>query len=841
MKQLLLFIFSFIAFSPAAFAQKNAAWHPAPNPIMTTWGEQLNPNKVWQEYPRPQMKRERFEILNGLWEYAIVPAELAKPLQYDGQILVPFCVESALSGVKKSVSPQQRLWYKRSIKTSKKWKNGRVLLNFEAVDWESTVYIDGKEVGKHRGGYDPFSFDITAFVNPGKKHTLTVAIYDPTDAPDAINPRGKQVLAPNGIYYTPVTGIWQTVWMEHVPDTYIEDYHLQSDIDKNTVTVEVNTKNILAGDQIQVIVRSGENRRMPTTGTTPNIILAQQTITPGKTAVFTLKNPQLWSPISPYLYHLDLRIVRNKKNIDAVAGYFGMRKISLGKGKDGIVRLLLNNEPVFQNGPLDQGFWPDGIYTPPSVQAMRYDLEQLKSMGFNMLRKHVKVEPRIFYRQADEIGLLVWQDMPSTNGYGNEKIPELTFSAEHSDNFKREIAAMVKTHWNYPCIVIWVPFNEGWGQHRTREFGDFVKKLDPDRLVNFTSGWTDMGGGDMLDIHHYPDPALPAPQKDRAIVLGEFGGLGLKVEDHTWQKENWGYQKIDNKDDLLALYGHFYRSVFLLRDTAGLSACVYTQTTDVETETNGLMTYDRKVIKMPAADLAAIHNGYFAPEINTVQRIFLDKKDVGFLPSQIQGVRIRYTLDGSEPLETSTLYTGPITIGQTSTIKARSFFPDGQKSAVKTWTLEKVKPKPGVDFFRQPDPQLKVQYFEGGGNVLADFKNLKAIRESLVNSIDLAPAKNRESAFALTYTGYIAVPKTGIYTFYLLSDDGSALDIGQEPLITHDGLHGDTERTGDIALQKGYHHFKLTYFQNLGGKALKVMVEGPGMARQEIPSEWMFH
>jgi len=802
-----------------SIAQKKSGWKPAPNPIMTTWGETLTyPEYAWNEYPRPQMVRNNGRsTLNGFWEYAIVPKEQAVPAKYDGKILVPFCVESALSGVKKSVSPQERLWYKRTIKILKSWKKG-----------------------KHRGGYDPFSFDITAFVKPGKKHTLTVAVFDPTDAPDAINPRGKQVLKPGGIYYTPVTGIWQTVWMEHVPGTFIEDYHVRTDIDKNTVSVEVNTKGILAGDQIQVEILS-DNRPEYSKMSHPNKTLSVQTVAPGKPVNLTIDNPQLWSPESPYLYGLNIRILRGGKNIDVVSGYFGMRKISLERGSDGRMRIYLNNKFVFQNGPLDQGFWPDGIYTPPTPAAMRYDLEQLKAMGFNMLRKHVKVEPRIFYRQADEIGLLVWQDMPSTNGYGVPEKPELQFPQAHTMNFRVEIENMIKTHWNHPCIVIWVPFNEGWGQHRTREFGDFVKKFDPDRLVNFTSGWTDMGGGDMLDIHHYPGPVIPAPQKDRAIVLGEFGGLGLKVDGHTWQTENWGYQKIETPADLLALYESYYRSVFQMRDTGALSACVYTQTTDVETETNGLMTYDRKVTKIPVADLAAVHGGYFSPEVTSAQRLFLDKIEISFLPVQITGAKIRYTTDGSEPLETSTLYSGPVTLTQNATLKARTFFPGGQKSAVKSWTFEKTKPRPGVNFIRQPDGDLKVQYFEGGGRTLADFKDLKMVREKLVRSIDLAPAQKRENEFSLVFTGFLELPKTGVYTFYLTSDDGSTLDIGQEPLINNDGVHGDIERTGEVALAKGYHAFKLRYFQNLGGRSLKLLVEGPGIPRQEIPSEWMFH
>ena len=545
-----------------------AEWKPAEGPLSTRWTNKVRPDNALPEYPRPQMARADRQNLNGLWDYAVVTKEADRPEQFDGQILVPFAVESALSGVMKKVAPDQAVWYRRTFSVPEAWSGRRVLLNFGGVDWETTVWLNGQKLGEHRGGYDPFSFDVTHALRSGDNE-LVLRVWDPTD--EGYQPRGKQVLKPGGIWYTPTTGIWQTVWLEPVPETYVRSIRIVPDLDASAVKVTVDAD----GGEVELTAMAGGNE----VGTAQGAA--------GQTLAVKLDDVRAWSPDDPFLYDLKIKLTADGKT-DELSSYFGMRKIEVRRDELGINRLLLNGKPLFHFGPLDQGFWPDGLYTAPTDEALRYDIEVTKKLGMNMARKHVKVEPDRWYYWCDKLGLLVWQDMPS----GNNKGPE------GQANFRRELKAVVEAFSNHPSIVMWVPFNEGWGQHDTEQIVAMIKQWDPTRLVNNASGWADRKVGDVHDIHSYPGPGTSPVEEGRAVVLGEFGGLGLPISGHTWQQEkNWGYRSFENRE---ALNDGYVALLTKLRPLigCGLSAAVYTQTSDVEIEVNGLMTYDRAIIKI---------------------------------------------------------------------------------------------------------------------------------------------------------------------------------------------------------------------------------------------------
>ena len=598
------FILVFFAFSTfTSLSAQNANWQPAGEKIRTEWADQVDPEKPLPAYPRPQMVRENWDNLNGLWDYAIVPKSDEQPSNYQGKILVPFPAESSLSGVSKTVGKDSNLWYKTSFTVPKSMRKNKVLLHFGAVDWETEVLVNGQSVGTHRGGYDPFSFDISAQLASGNEQELVIKVWDPTD--EGPQPRGKQVKDPHGIWYTPVTGIWQTVWLEAVPDTYIASTKNTPNLDNSSITVSAQVENIQQGDQLRVKVRDGENT------------VAEQTVAAGEAAQLMIENPTIWSPDDPHLYDLKIALLRKRKVVDEVKSYTALRKISMKPNEQGIQQMLLNNEVLFQYGPLDQGWWPDGLYTAPTDEALLFDILKTKEMGFNMIRKHVKVEPARWYYYCDSVGMLVWQDMPSGD-LGNDWNArpgvlggtERDRTPESEDIFRTEWRAIMDANHNFPSIVVWVPFNEAWGQFKTQEITEWTMQYDTTRLVNSASGGNFFTVGDILDIHNYPNPEMPDPTlfgKDRALVLGEYGGLGLPMESHTWQeKDNWGYQSFRNREELLTRYQELMNDLKPLI-TQGLSAAVYTQTTDVEVETNGLMTYDRKVVKFDEANLNALH------------------------------------------------------------------------------------------------------------------------------------------------------------------------------------------------------------------------------------------
>ncbi len=598
---------------------KPAAWKPAGENIKTRWAAQVNPNAPLPEYPRPQMVRSEWLNLNGLWNYGITEAASAD-FSVEGQILVPFAVESSLSGVARSVTELDALWYERTFTLPSAWKGRNVLLHFGAVDWKAEVWLNGSKIGEHTGGYTPFCFDITPFLKKGGKQTLRVKVIDATDT--SWQPRGKQWMLPSGIWYTPVTGIWQTVWMEPVQKTHINHYYAVSDIDKGTIRMSINAEGIEAGDKIAArLLAEGQ-------------VVAEGE---GNEVLFKVAEPKLWSPDSPFLYDIEISIERDGKTVDAVKGYTAMRKISkyVEPKPWEYHRIALNNQPVFQFGPLDQGWWPDGLYTAPTDEALRYDIERTKAWGFNMIRKHIKVEPARWYYWCDKLGIMVWQDMPCIGDHGCKRRPttrseeikkqqgniwswdsfiggtDCTVPQEWKDNYYKEWGEIIDNFKGFQSIVVWVPFNEAWGQFDTPAAVRFTRAKDPTRLINPSSGGNfDLSElGDILDVHHYPQPMMNAFERKVINVLGEFGGIGMPVNGHLWKitDKNWGYGATKKtKEEVLDQYEE-YADILKRYIATGCSAAVYTQTTDVEVEVNGIMTYDREVIKMNEESLRSIN------------------------------------------------------------------------------------------------------------------------------------------------------------------------------------------------------------------------------------------
>ena len=569
-----------------------AQWNPEGNKIITKWAESINPEYVHQEYPRPRLVRNEWKNLNGLWDYEITKLGVNKPNFYKNKILVPFPIESSLSGVQKNVGKDNELWYHSTFIIPKLWKGKNIILHFGGVDWKSEIWINDVYVGSHQGGYDPFSFDITSYLNNKKNQKLVVKVWDPTD--EGYQPRGKQTINPHGIWYTAVTGIWQTVWIEPVNSNYIKTVNIVSNVDESNISIKLISSETLEKDYFEIIIKDGNT----------TVSLAKS---PVKSKLDVLiNNAKLWSPESPFLYDMEINLVSNGKIVDSIKSYFAMRKISTRKDENGIFRLQLNNEDYFQFGTLDQGWWPDGLYTAPSDDALKYDIIKTKELGFNMIRKHVKVEPARWYYHADKIGMLVWQDMPNGENFrfpkwqrdkffdGDEFIP----SSESEDNFRSEWKKIIDFLYSHPSIVCWVPFNEAWGQFKTVEISEWTKTYDPSRLVNSASGGNYYRTGDITDVHNYPGPKMLFFDNERVNVLGEYGGIGLAIDGHLWQPDkNWGYIKFKNSieatDQYVSLANQLYKMI-----ESGFSAAIYTQITDVEIEVNGLMTYDRKIVKL---------------------------------------------------------------------------------------------------------------------------------------------------------------------------------------------------------------------------------------------------
>ncbi|MCA8996685.1 MAG: hypothetical protein KDA80_06865 [Planctomycetaceae bacterium] len=579
-------------------AERNTT--PFQSELITKWGADVTPDNAWTEYPRPQMERDNWTNLNGHWQYAVTEDSVTEiPKEWMGQILVPFSPESKLSGVQRLIEPDEALWYTRDFPVTQNAKDKRLLLNFEAVDYRCEVFVNGTSVGEHVGGHTPFALDITDHVQTGS-NTLTVRVEDDTEAWQL---NGKQTLNPRGIWYTQVTGIWQTVWMESVPQQYIEDLTIRTDASEGTITVNVETVGEAAA-KVVVTVYDGDHEIVGNS--------SDGEIT------LKVKSPQLWSPDSPHLYPLTVSLIDDVgETIDTVKSYAGIRTVGKTQDAEGHWRFTLNGETIFHWGPLDQGWWPDGLLTPPSDKGMLFDIEYLKAAGFNMIRKHIKVEPRRYYYHCDRLGMMVWQDQVSAghNPPWTRMQPhpqDADWPDQYHNQYMVELERMIDNLESHPSIVVWVPFNEAWGQHRTMEVGEWTVKRDPSRLVNVASGGNFWPVGDIADHHSYPHPDFPFDQDrfgDFILVVGEFGGHGYPVREHLWDanRRNWGYGGLpQNEAEYKQRYVTSIEKLLELKQQ-GIAAGVYTQTTDVEGEINGLMTYDRKVIKIPAKDLANLH------------------------------------------------------------------------------------------------------------------------------------------------------------------------------------------------------------------------------------------
>ena len=613
-------IASFAALLAVAGMLSAQQWAPAGDRIKTKWADEVSPTNAHPEYPRPQMVRQDWQSLNGLWDYAITPKSQPCPRSFDGKILVPFAIESSLSGVGRTFTADDALWYKTTFSVPSAWKGKRLMLNFEAVDWKAEVFVNDIKIGSHTGGYTHFSFDVTPYLKSGA-NSLVVRVEDATD--NDFQPRGKQVSKPNGIWYTAVSGIWQSVWIEPVAPAHITDYNVVSSIKDKAINVSVDAAGTQEGDVVKVFLLDGgigystetANAAKPAVDGLYAVLASGMTV-PGGSVTLNVASPKLWSPDSPYLYGLDIQILRNGKIVDRVASYTAMREVGAYR-KNGNTKLMgLNGEGIFQLGPLDQGWWPDGLYTAPTDEALKFDIQKTKDFGFNMIRKHIKVEPDRWFYYCDQLGIIVWQDMPSfavskrwgMYYYGEGE--DWPASPEAKSNYYKEWTEIINQVKKFQCIAVWVPFNEAWSQFDTKDVVAYTKKLDPTRLVNQSSGgnWEE-GVGDILDNHHYPYPAFRMWDKNMINVLGEYGGIGLPIEGHLWQADkNWGYVQYKNGDEVLAEYTDFAEQLKQLIKQ-GCSAAVYTQTTDVEIEVNGLMTYDRKVIKMDEKKLRAVNEG----------------------------------------------------------------------------------------------------------------------------------------------------------------------------------------------------------------------------------------
>ncbi len=570
--------------------------------MKTIWGEQLDPNNVLQEYPRPQMARESYTNLNGLWAYAIT-ATSQVPEVFDGDILVPFSPESTLSGVNRSLGPNEFLWYRRrfSLPQSSKpqSKENRTLLHFGAVDQWAQVFINGAFAGEHVGGYLPFTLDITEHLAEGERENeLLVRVVDVTDTVSCS--RGKQATSPGGIWYTAQSGIWQTVWLEQVPNTYICGLTITPRFDEAAVEITVQS-----AESVPCAITLG-GQVYEGTANAP-IVISMPEFTP-------------WWPEQPHLYPFTATL-----GCDKVDSYFAMRKFSVDQDDAGIPRLFLNNKPYFHNGVLDQGYWPDGLYTAPSDAALIYDIQLMKDMGFNMLRKHIKIEPMRWYYHCDRMGMLVWQDM--VNGGGRYRpftiSAPLILNNSHNDSdypyfaredesgreqYWREMEDTVQQLYNCPCIAMWVPFNEGWGQFHAAKAAERIKTLDATRTVDHASGWHDQGAGDVKSLHVYFKPYRFRPDSlGRPVALTEFGGYGCRIPGHCYSDKAFGYKRLATPEALERAYRKLYEGEILPSKAKGLCATVYTQLSDVETETNGFVTYDRRVVKLPVEQVKALN------------------------------------------------------------------------------------------------------------------------------------------------------------------------------------------------------------------------------------------
>lgn len=571
--------------------------------LKTVWGERLEEDKVLQEYPRPQLVRDNYTILNGKYHYAFTKSS-RMPEQYDGEILVPFSPETQLSGVGRQLQPREFLWYERSFPLEELPHDKRLVLHFGACDERCRVYINGAQVGFHSGGYQAFSFDITAYVNIGE-NKLQVCVRDQSDT--SYHGRGKQMLKNGGMFYTAQSGIWQTVWYEWVPDIYVQRLHITPHYDEDSVEVELFT-NEKEGEMLlpcKAVIYADE------------LPVSELSVNGGHKLILPVPNKRSWSPVSPFLYQIVITYGE-----DRIQSYFGMRHFSVEKDRNGVPRLCLNHVPYFQNGILDQGYWPESLLTPVSEEAMIQDIRTAKRLGFNMIRKHCKIEPMRWYYHCDRLGMLVWQDMinggDSYNLVKTTYIPTVVkrmqklkdshyaFNARSNSKgrreWKKECLETIEQLYNCTCICTWVLFNEGWGQFDAQENTQMVLEKDNTRIIDSHSGWFDQNAGDLRSVHVYFFELSMEKRCKKPFVISEYGGLAYGVKKHSYSEDIYGYANYESIKDFRKAYQQMRQKIQKLQ-REGLSAAVYTQLTDIEEEVNGLLTYDRKISKLEATDI----------------------------------------------------------------------------------------------------------------------------------------------------------------------------------------------------------------------------------------------
>jgi hypothetical protein len=584
--------------------------------LTTPWSAHLDPDHPLPDYPRPQLIRPEWLNLNGRWDYAILPARAERVEAFDGQIVVPFAVESVLSGVQRPLKPDQHLWYRRDFEVPGSWNGKRILLHFGAVDWHCRAWVNGRLAGEHTGGYLPLSFDITAHLHDGANE-LRLAVADPSES--GLQECGKQTLRPNTIWYTAVSGIWQTVWLEPVPERRIRSLRLTPDLATEQLTIEAGVEGMGADLSVEAVASFNGQ------------VVAQAAAAAGTALALEIGDAHAWSPDRPDLYQLQVRLLQGSLCMDEVGSYFAMRSFGFGLDGRGHRRFLLNGEPTFLYGPLDQGYWPDGLYTAATDEALRFDIEYAKDTGCNLIRKHVKVEPARWYYHCDRLGMLVWQDMPNGGVLpdGTITLGPLLFGSHRSDekNLKRfgrsdagnrlrylqDLCGMLEHLYNAPCIAAWTPFNEGWGQFEARRAAELVRDWDPTRGVNHVSGWFDQGAGDWRSLHIYGLKLSARKPDSRAFVLSEIGGYGLRVDGHVWDPQRKvGIRFFKDAGALASAYSALLGEQLEPLIARGLAAAIYTQVTDVEIEINGWLTYDRRVEKIPRETLRQVHARLFA-------------------------------------------------------------------------------------------------------------------------------------------------------------------------------------------------------------------------------------